>query len=115
MKNLLLCLLVLLASFAGFSQPCDVALALDDRPRLRRQIAEPVETSIYPNPVVSTLNVRLAEPSAIRLFSSVGQIVYSAKAGQSKTINVSHLAQGMYLLEVVNDKSRTVNKVFVGK
>ena len=68
---------------------------------------------MYPNPVSSTLNVRLLEPSGAetyRIVNMLGQVVDQGTLGQ--TIDVSRLQAGMYILEI-NEGEEIVTERFI--
>ena len=68
---------------------------------------------MYPNPVSSTLNVRLLEPSGAetyRIVNMLGQVVGQGTLGQ--TIDVSRLQSGMYILEI-NEGEEIVTERFI--
>ncbi len=71
--------------------------------------------TVYPNPAVNQIEVRiLAEDNAsYQIHSMLGQVV---KVGtlNNKTINVSNLKAGMYILQV-NDGDEILTKKFVKK
>jgi hypothetical protein len=71
------------------------------------------EFTIYPNPVSSQLEVRIyAEASAsYQIYSVVGQLVTTGTLG-TKTIDVSNLKNGMYILQI-NDGDEILTKKFV--
>ncbi|MEM6685297.1 MAG: endonuclease [Bacteroidota bacterium] len=71
------------------------------------------EFTIYPNPVANQLEVKIyAEATAeYQIYSLVGQQVKAGTLG-NKTINVSNLSAGMYVLQV-NDGDEVVTKKFI--
>jgi hypothetical protein len=76
---------------------------------------------VYPNPVGSTLTVRLTDPNTsgqvlLRMFDMQGRLVVSEETevsvgGELMTFNVSGLAKGVYALEVVVGKARSYQMV----
>jgi voltage-gated potassium channel Kch len=60
---------------------------------------------IYPNPFSSVINVDYSEDLQLTLFNVLGQQVLSAS---SKTINISKLDQGTYILRT-KDSNNTIN------
>jgi len=76
---------------------------------------------IYPNPVGSTLTLRLTDPNAsgpvlLRMFDMKGRLVLSEETevsggGELMTFNVSGLAKGVYALELVVGKAPSYQMV----
>lgn len=63
------------------------------------------ETSIYPNPVNETVNVKVSDWSKVKTVSIdnlLGIQVYSSGSGKPATIEIGHLPEGMYILRIVN-------------
>lgn len=69
------------------------------------------QLNIFPNPVVTTLNVTCGfncDAANYRIFNTTGAVVYNEVAtcisGQAKSINVEALPAGLYLLKVTTDQ-----------
>ena len=62
---------------------------------------------IYPNPSSSILNVEYSEDLQLSLFNLLGQLVMSSN---SKSINISNLDQGTYILSA-KDSNNNINTV----
>ena len=60
---------------------------------------------IYPNPSSSILNVEYSEELQLSLFNLLGQLVMSSN---SKSINISNLDQGTYILSA-KDSNNNIN------
>jgi hypothetical protein len=60
---------------------------------------------IYPNPSSSVINVDYSEDLQLTLFNVLGQKVLSSS---SKTINISNLEQGTYILSA-KDSNNNIN------
>jgi hypothetical protein len=60
---------------------------------------------IYPNPSSSILNVEYSEDLQLSLFNLLGQLVMSSN---SKSINISNLDQGTYIL-IAKDSNNNIN------
>ena len=60
---------------------------------------------IYPNPSSSVINVDYSEDLQLTLFNVLGQQVMSSN---SKSINISNLDQGTYILRA-KDSNNTIN------
>ncbi len=80
---------------------------------------------IYPNPATNTISFKfkldaIYSPS-VRLYNSLGYIVYEEDYGvlmpdsYNKSINISELPAGFYVLELKFGNSRTRNKVIIVK
>ncbi len=67
------------------------------------------DISIYPNPTRATLNIKSSEDiEAVTIYSILGKEVLKA---ETKTIDVSNLLQGMYILKIISkDNSKTVKR-----
>jgi hypothetical protein len=77
-----------------------------------------VEILVYPNPAVNELNFDIQKDEIsnlqIRIFNSAGDIVLSSNdenISQKKTIDVSALSSGIYLIEMNIDGEKFVRKV----
>ncbi|MEJ6735000.1 MAG: T9SS type A sorting domain-containing protein, partial [Flavobacteriales bacterium] len=55
--------------------------------------------SIYPNPVLSTLNVDLQGLKTIKLINSIGQVVYQLKTSKN-LIDLSAISDGFYVIQI---------------
>ncbi len=76
--------------------------------------------AIFPNPASSTINVqfeqRKTEKILVKLVNVTGQTVYEEKAvtflgKYSKTIDISGVSKGIYLLQITTDKQTIQQKV----
>ncbi|MEI6821168.1 MAG: Ig-like domain-containing protein [Bacteroidota bacterium] len=73
---------------------------------------------IFPNPAKDKLNIEVSENSKVQMFDINGkQIVLETTvyANQLQSINVSNLANGVYMIKVINDKFVRVQKVVINK
>lgn len=60
--------------------------------------------SIYPNPVVETINISNAEGSRIAIYNSNGQVVKQIEKAESHAaVNVSSLSAGIYWMQITSD------------
>ena len=59
------------------------------------------QISVYPNPVVSELNIQLSEKgnNAFTIYNSMGSVVYNATVSGAVKIPVSELPRGIYYLK----------------
>ncbi len=65
--------------------------------------------SVFPNPVVDflTVSIPLNQGAQLRVFNALGDCVLYAKAGGNAKIDVSNLARGIYLLEVIANNGQS--------
>ncbi len=65
--------------------------------------------SLYPNPASGELNVVLnGKPSIIRVYNLEGKcILYTSTSNTTELLNVGHLENGLYILEVQQEKELT--------
>jgi hypothetical protein len=82
-------------------------------------ITEPLATGlqIFPNPAGSQLQVVAADIiQEVRIFNQLGQMVYSATVNSVHgRINVGHLREGVYLLQVKTQKGVSTHKVQIAR
>jgi hypothetical protein len=76
------------------------------------------EIKLYPNPTNSILNIDNSSNSQnvnICIVDVTGKILRSQflSASESLQLNVSGLAQGLYLVEIKSDEGATVRKKFI--
>ncbi len=71
--------------------------------------------SIYPNPATSEITVNGYSPAYLKLFNTLGQTV--AEASKSNKLYVGNLSQGLYVLQVFDEKGQPVSieKVIITK
>ena len=65
---------------------------------------------VYPNPTTGVLNVVSALRPDIKIFSSIGEIVYS---GRETTIDLSNMKPGMYLMECSGEDYSITKRIVV--
>ena len=76
---------------------------------------------LYPNPTSNLLNIvvenKLDSPEAYTIINTLGQIIKSKKieSEQDLSINVSHLARGIYFLKLSKNQSETNTIRFIKK
>lgn len=70
-----------------------------------------VDFLVYPNPTADVLNIASASTSEIK-FSISNMLGQQLEAGitTDQTLNVSHLAKGVYMIELNQDQKRVVKK-----
>jgi len=75
-----------------------------------------VDFSVFPNPVTTTINVEISDPTFRkgRLMTSTGQIVWETNSiDELKKIDVSHLARGNYILSVSNQNGSSLKNIII--
>ena len=80
---------------------------------LLNNLAEAEKISLYPNPVLNTLNISSnVKIKVVRIFTLTGSMVQnSLDNADNLSLDLSGLAKGVYIVEVVTDKGSTVNKI----
>lgn len=87
-----------------------IELSLDVSTNIDKDITSGIK--VYPNPTTSLLNIAAPEGSQINVISIAGSKVRSLAANASVTqIEVSDLAKGIYLIEVISNGTKLVEKV----
>ncbi|HSN59457.1 MAG TPA: T9SS type A sorting domain-containing protein, partial [Ferruginibacter sp.] len=71
--------------------------------------------SMYPNPVVNTLNITgLKNNSTIKIINASGQVVNLQRTtASSMSMNVAELKAGIYVIEILNDGIKEMNQTFI--
>jgi hypothetical protein len=73
-------------------------------------------SSVYPNPGSESIRVKISGPATIRILNSLGKLVHEMDAvNEGKEISVSHLPEGIYLLEVKNDSGMRTEKLIISR
>lgn len=65
------------------------------------QLALPA-ISLFPNPVINTLNVQNSLPVDIRIYNFLGEMIFSKKIGIYEEIDLHQLNDGIYLVTLSN-------------
>jgi hypothetical protein len=75
--------------------------------------------SVYPNPTNGVFNVDFKNSSNIKVMNTLGSIIYEAKLDQTtdgtKNIDLTSFANGVYFINVSNDKGSLNHKVILDK
>ncbi len=69
--------------------------------------------NIYPNPTSDVLNISLENNLVLEhvtIYNNLGQVV---KTATENVIDVSHLAKGLYFVEVTTNQGKATKKVVV--
>ncbi|MBI4648690.1 MAG: T9SS type A sorting domain-containing protein [Bacteroidia bacterium] len=83
---------------------------------IKQNIAPNASISVFPNPVINTLNINSNLPgdnANIIIYNSTGQVVYNGKIQTGKTtqVNTSEFDSGLYFLKLIDTKGNVyVNK-----
>jgi hypothetical protein len=76
-------------------------------------IGQPTQVDMYPNPAVQTLNIASTREEATYLITNMmGQIVSSGQVVNGK-VDVSRIATGMYMIQLLDKGGKTLTKKFV--
>ena len=114
-KKILLFLFVSLDCFSGFTQCDTVPLPLDTRPRIRRQIDSVGAINVYPNPVKSSFNVYMPQPSKVQITNESGQLMHTGYYRNRKETIYVNYPNGIYFVKVTCEKESAVYKIVVIK
>lgn len=71
--------------------------------------------NVYPNPATTILNVILPDGNGVancRIFDTFGRLVDNRR-GDGNTLNVSHLAPGLYILQITDNTGRVFTQKFM--
>jgi hypothetical protein len=81
------------------------------------QLPEGVEMKVFPNPASNLLQVVAGEMiKEVRMYDLLGQLVYTATVKDTHThINVGHLREGVYLLQVQTAVGQATLRVLITK
>lgn len=75
-------------------------------------ISQLTDISVYPNPVKDKLVIK-GEYTSVEIYDVFGKLVLSAKS--NKTINVSSLSNGIYILNINTENTTTAKKITITK
>lgn len=71
------------------------------------QLALPAIT-LFPNPIINTLNVHNSQPVEIRIYNFLGEIIFSKNIGVNEVIDLHQLNDGVYLV-TLSSGSKTLS------
>ena len=65
----------------------------------------PTDFNIYPNPTTGQLFIQTGSTTitGVNIYNSNGQLIYQSTQLQNQTINVSNLASGVYVIEILSN------------
>jgi hypothetical protein len=70
------------------------------------------ESKFYPNPVHSLLHLKdIEKGTELKVFDVTGQLVLKVELDGEKNINVSPLPIGMYMVQLISNKSFNTYKL----
>lgn len=73
--------------------------------------------NIFPNPAQNTVSIHLTDPSfkksQLEILTALGQLVYSATIEADKTIDISHLTNGLYFIHVKGHYENIIPKKLI--
>ena len=67
--------------------------------------------NVYPNPTSGMINITADEPCQVTVFNSTGVLVMSSRLDGQKTIDLSDLPDGVYLLQCAENQKDVAIKV----
>jgi len=72
--------------------------------------------SIYPNPTMNQITIEGVENYNLFIYNPLGELILQTSSSQSQTtIDVSHLAAGLYILKINKDAAIAVEKIKIIK
>jgi hypothetical protein len=74
---------------------------------------EHASTTPYPNPAIDVLQIDAPPENSITMINQLGQVVLRAR--NTRSINVSSLPNGNYVLQVSSDQSTRISRITVSK
>lgn len=69
-----------------------------------------IEVSIYPNPVLNTLNIKTDRVVNVHIMNALGQLVLSHNTSNTNQVDVSKLQKGIYFVKVEDKVIRMVKQ-----
>ena len=75
------------------------------------------QLDVYPNPTNGILNIELTgqQEKELILYNTNGQQVYTNKLNKTSTLDLSNLSNGVYYLQIKNEKSVDTKKLILNK
>lgn len=80
---------------------------------VKAEMADRFDLTVSPNPVGATLNVKgynATEPAQLVIYSVAGGEVLRANAWKGESLDVAHLASGIYILKIDNQTLKFIKK-----
>jgi hypothetical protein len=69
-----------------------------------------INVSVFPNPVSDILTIN-GEYSEVNIYDLFGKLVFSSTP--KKTLNISNLNNGIYIVRINNKKAISINKIII--
>ena len=100
----------------GVSEIVDVTFTIEQG-ATNIQLPEGVEMKVFPNPASNLLQVVAGEMiQEVRMYDLLGQLVYTATVKDTHTrINVGHLREGVYMLQVQTAVGQATHRILITK
>ncbi|MBL7719321.1 MAG: T9SS type A sorting domain-containing protein, partial [Flavipsychrobacter sp.] len=90
---------------------CGIPLVPDTTQPVSVSNATERQLNIYPNPAANELAIESVAGYSVQLVNMMGQVVYAKDlCGEKERINVSQLADGVYLVKVQRDKEPVLSR-----
>ena len=73
--------------------------------------------SVYPNPSTGILSIEapLKENASVKIYNSAGMHIATETITQTKTLDLSALPNGIYVLQFVSEKTTSTQKIIINK
>lgn len=72
------------------------------------------EYSIFPNPTAHNFSVKVPVKSKVYMYNALGKLVKNTQVSTSMSIiDISDLASGIYLVNIINEKNKVVKKLII--
>ncbi|MBS1636997.1 MAG: T9SS type A sorting domain-containing protein [Bacteroidetes bacterium] len=75
--------------------------------------------NVYPNPTSGIFNVEYEKANTIKVLNTLGSVIYEEKVNEStastKTIDLSGFAEGIYFINVSNDKGSVNRRIILSR
>lgn len=99
----------------GVSEILDVTFVIESSSNV--EMPEDIEMKVYPNPVKNTLQVLSGEMiNQISIYDLMGQLVYAGPVNDFRAqVNVGHLRDGVYLLQVQTAAGHVSHRIQISK
>lgn len=85
----------------------------DAEAKLRNNAMIDMEISVYPNPTIDFVNIKITnsnQNNSLKVYNSIGQTLYQGNCEDMTSINTSQWVEGMYFVEITDEQSNVVSK-----
>ncbi len=71
------------------------------------------QITIYPNPVVDKLHINNSNANVvgIKIYSTLGKLLFEDNMSNKKTVNISYLSSGIYFMEISSGDKKLIRKI----